>query len=461
MMLKRILLTLLLATVWGHAYDDDDSEWKKMRAKNLDYVQQWHEQNIKEANDADHLEVLPNLLIDHKASTVTFYGEATGLDVNEAIEFFLINTNSGHYYEALAWSFAEPKHINEALKKLGLPRGRSSDIRNIHFWPKGERVIMTMNGHRAESLIMNAQTGLALPSKGLVYTGSQWIERPTPQGSALAAQVREPHSIAANYNEPDSILDVPWQAPQSAVYTHQAQNPDIMFKKGQRILIRMTPEYKDGRRRVQDLELTVHSTETAASLGDLRFDVVNQTRKGTQTLTNATLDRLTEYFSNKVESGQDPFVCLRLSDGVTLGLAKDFATLLDSIDNESGIRMEGPTEGQFFYRAYLPNEKNRHRDDRFMHPWELHFDEEGKATLIRIDEHWVQGEPKPDITTEKMPVTGADDILSIVQTQNPDVRGIFVFAPPTLTFGDLMGFLRPVLPTHPHVHIYLNPPSSD
>jgi hypothetical protein len=452
-MIKRLLCVASVLVCQSLPAADEE----EIRTANLEVAAQWHAANTRAAETAPHLTVLPRVLVDTTAKTVSFYAEATGIAVSEPVEFFLIGEKSGNAYEALAVALAEPGDIAAGLRLLGLPEGRSANPEATRFWPKGERVIMTFNGRRAEELLLDARTGKPLPSRGLVYTGSQRI--PSEKGSTpeLAAQVRPPFAIASNYNEPDSILDVPWQAPQSAVYSHQAQNPEFLFPAGERILVVITPKFNDGQRRVQDLRLTLSAASPDADgLAGARFRLENITTEAVA-LQDVAIDRLTAAFAGMIAEGKDLFVQLQIAGETPLQVVRDTAAVLRAIDTENGIRMEPPPEGSLYYQAFTPNEQFRERANRFMHPWELHLDVAGGAVLTRIDEHWKQGEPKPDITTEDIPITEAQTLESVLNSQKQDVRGIYVFAPPSLTHGSLITLLKPVLATHPHIHVYLQP----
>ncbi len=452
-MLKRLSCLVLLLACRPVPADDEDA----IRAANIAFVNQWHAANVAAAESAPHLHILPRVQVDMEARTVSFYAEATGIGARDPIEFFLIGEESGNAYEAVAVALAAPADIDKGIALLGLPKGRGANPAQMQFWPKGERVIMTFDGLRAESFLLDSRTGQPLPTRGLVYTSSQHGR--TEDGEpVIAAQVRPPFAIAANYNEPDAILDVPWQAPQTAVYQHQAHNPERLMKGGERILVVMTPEYADGRRRVQDLRLMLSQAEDSRpGLAGARFSLDNRTA-GVILLENAAIDRLTATFADLVTNGQDPFVEVHISDNVPLKTAREVATVLRTIDSENGIRIEPPPPGTLFYQAFTPNEAFRDRADRYMQPWELHLDQAGAAVLTRIDEHWKRGEPKPDITTEDIPVAHAQALVAVLTTQNTDVRGIYVFAPPALTVGRMMEQLRPALSTHPHVHVYLHRP---
>lgn len=429
-----------------------------IRATNQAFVAAWHAANVETATDAPHLHALPRVRVDLAAHTVSFYAEATGNAPREPVEFFLIGEESGNAYEAIAVALADPGQINAGIRMLGLPPGQSANPSATRFWPKGERVIMTFNGIRAENLIRDTRTGKPLAASGFVYTGSRMVPDEDGGSTVLAAQSHPPYSIASNYNEPDSLLDVPWQAPQTAVYSHQVLNTDFLFKPGERILVVISPEYPDGKRRVQDLGLAIGARIAAdgerTTMADVRFSVTNRTT-ATHLLENAAIDQLMASFTTMIDDGRDPFVAVTIQSETPLGVLRQTAAILKTIDSENGIRIGPPAPGELYYQAFIPNEKFRHRRDRYIQPWELHLDATGTGVLTRIDEHWTRGELKPELTTTNIAIGSAEALQQTLTTQKPDVRGIYVFAPLSLTYGELMRMIRPVLPTHPHVHVYI------
>ena len=196
--------------------------------------------------DANRYLVRRGLVADRTTRRITIRAEATGISSTEPVEFFLIGPESGKGYESLATSFAKPSDIDAAIQFLGLPRGRSVDFNKLLFWPKGERVRMTFDwleppaaenartpaaarSIRVENLLSdrNAANG-ALRETGLVFVGSGPLADDAGQ-SRYAADVGDPGSIASNYNEPTTVLDLPMVARQSAVYASRTANGTYRF----------------------------------------------------------------------------------------------------------------------------------------------------------------------------------------------------------------------------------------
>ena len=53
-------------------------------------------------------------------------------------------------------------------------------------------------------------------------------------------------------------------------------------------------------------------------------------------------------------------------------------------------------------------------------------------------------------------ITGPESLRKLLDEKGPGLPVIFVFTPPTLTYGQLMAYLKPVLPTHGIVYVYVN-----
>ena len=188
------------------------------------------------AADEDMLR-LPHVTANRVAKRVEIDAVTTDVKKGDILEFLLISKPSGHTYESLAVSDAKPSDVKKALEFIGMTAGHGVDPAKLRFWPKGERAIVSVllnnaaagtKPTRVEKLVLNERAKAAsIPESGFVFIGSRMIEdRENPGTPAFAADVREPNSIIANYNENESIFDVPRVAPQNDVYRTQVANPD-------------------------------------------------------------------------------------------------------------------------------------------------------------------------------------------------------------------------------------------
>ena len=203
---------------------------------------------------------LPGLVANRQEHWVRVSATATGLQESSPVEFLLIGPNSGKDYEALATSLAKPSDIHKALVFIGMQPGTPASQYECRFWPKGERVRITVEwkdgaavpaqGSNAaanvsittggvrrisgESLVFDKRAGKQLPQDGFVFVGSAWEKsREQPAQTVYAADTFDPCSIVSLYNEKGTVFDVPRQAPQGRVYDSQFPDQRYLFKKGQ------------------------------------------------------------------------------------------------------------------------------------------------------------------------------------------------------------------------------------
>ncbi|OGV63696.1 MAG: hypothetical protein A2283_13360 [Lentisphaerae bacterium RIFOXYA12_FULL_48_11] len=466
-MFKKMLLLVLLAFITRMAeatYEADPA----IRARNKARVEQIFKSNQEKYKGNSDMLVLPGLIADRKAKHLSFLAESTGLSKGSPIEFFLVGENSGHAYEALSVSFASPGNVQKALEFIGMLAGRSSDLRKCLFWPKGERVITTFSSLdpdiplkpiRAEKLVLDSRTKKTLPDCGLVFTGSIMIEMPDqPDKKVMAVDAREPNSIASTYNAFETVIDVPFSWSQKSAYGNILVNESHLIKAGCFMKVTMEPEYKDGKKRVIDLqlEMAIRPDSQGKTIDDIDFRV--QTTAGEKLNKDFTLNTMLKLFDSLNNEGHDPFVAVRLPDGMTAKAASEICSILSKIDTEHGIRIEPPDNGHLYYRAFTPNEKMRNRADRFAQPLELGISITNAgvvAVLTKIQQVWKSNTVDPDLKADDYPVNTPEELQKKLKEIGTDIPVIFVFADPCVTYGQIMSYIRPVLESFPMIHVYV------
>jgi len=453
----------LITLLWGTATLMAEVELDEIRLRNLEKTAAWFAAQKTVAETNEHWRILPRIRIDLEEPSVTFKAEATGLEPNEIVEFYLIGERSGNAYEAIAVALAEPADIAHAIEQIGIPRGLHADPRTLRFWPQGERVHLYLNEHHAANLMIDKRTGSTAKREGFVFTASRYVQR---DGSdKLAAQVEPPFSIASNYNEPSTILDVPYHAPQSEVYTHQVQNPEIRFKPGKLLTIRIVPERTDGTLRVQTMELTISNTpETTPALpiADIRFTLQQQHEDKQEIhLEAAPLQAFVSFIRNMVSEEKDPFITLHVDPAVSLLQAHSTARILHTMEEQEGLRILPPPDDTLFYRAFLPNESLRERAERIAHPWELYLAHDASPTLTYIEEEWEQGELRPTIQTKDITINEPEMLSAKMRELRPDINAIFIYAPQDMRVGKIMEIVQHFRTTHPFIHIFMEPSPHD
>ena len=402
------------------------------------------------------------------------YAKATGIGPKDIVEFFLIAQNSGHDYESLATAFAAPGDVHRALEFIGMESGRPIDAQKMRFWPKGERVIASVAALppgpafgpvRFDKLVIDSRSGESWSEGGLVFVGSELVDSlQRPGEKVYAADVQGPNSVASTYNEPTTVLDVPRRAVQAEVYGRVAPQADFMLPTNRLLEIVLQPEYTDGKRRVAELDLTARAEAESKvkTLNELIFDLTGAGCK--KRLRAAKLNDVLEDFVSLVRDGHDPFVTLCFDDALPLGVIHELCAVLSSVETERGIRVEPPAEGQLYYKAFVPNEQNRRREERISQPWELHLRRDGSkiaAVLMHIEQVWKDDSIRPDLKITERAVATASDLIKALAEMGKGIPVILVYSPPDITHGELIELILPARATHPVIHVYLEKQRAD
>lgn len=437
----------------------NESDTLSIRKTNLVHIAESFQERLVEYEQNPDFMVLPGLLADRKSKRIFIQAEATGISAGTTVEFFLIGENSGHAYETLAISFAKPGEIRKALIFTGIQPGVPAQPKALRFTPKGERVLMTfsstnsihpLNVIRAEDMIFDNVTGKSLPRTGFVFTGSFLSD---PDAAFCSADTRQPCAIAANYNEPSALLDLPRPASQGDIYGKLTVHSNLILHEGQLLEILLEPEYKDGKKRVIDLVLTVEQPSSGKNIQ------CTLTGTGPENLVaHGALNDVLEQFSSFTDNGHTPYVSLRFEDNLSLGEIQKLCAVLAAIETESGIQIEPPPAGHLYYRAFLPNEERRARTNRIVQPWELLLKQKksvNTGTLVEIQQIWKDNQLEPELIIKKHKVSTPAALRKKLDEIGPGVPAVFVFADVSLSYGALMSFLTPIMTTHPMVHVFL------
>ena len=429
-----------------------------------------HEAARTRYQDDPDVKVWRGAIAERNARRVKILAEATGLRGGaEPPEFFIISEKSGHDYESLSVAFVQPSELHEALRFIGMEPGRPVQPDQLKFWPKGERALFTFTAYlgedmrlgplRMEKLFLDRDTNEPLPETGLVFTGSLQVSSPDdPDKTVYAADRFGPHAIAANYNEPTAMFDVPRQAPQHVVYGNFQVNPEHVFPPLAFLEIVIEPKAGKGEQTVVDLTLEVRKAETPldAPAGALALSVLDN--EGTPLLQDAKTPDVLALFSSLRDDGRDPFVNARFARDVPLGPARDLCGILASIDSEHGIRVEPPDADQLYYRAFVPNPEFKDRGKRMAQPWELHLERENgtvAGTLVHIEQESREQERRPTLDIARHAVDSGESLETKLEEIGPGLAVILIYAPPDLLMGELLDFVAPIRDTHPTLHVFV------
>lgn len=458
-----VLLVLLVAA--GCAMADETnapSAFDLNRAK----VRQQYEANRKAfAGNADVL-VQPGVVADRKAKRVLVDVTTTGVEEKKPIEFLAIADNSGHGYESFLMSFAAPSAVHRALEFIGMKPGRPVNPAKFQFWPKGERVIASMTSAydeapdkavRMERMLFDRATDKPLPELGYAFVGSVTVEpEKARDGNRYGADLFEPNALVSIYNEPSTVLDVPKRAVKGEVWEKQLVGKAGVFPADRLCRMVLEPEYKDGKTRVADAVLEISAPAGTTNVGPESI-AFRLTRGSEKTSTNTTLKALVESVVALNTAGHDVHAEVKFGADMTIGAAKVAADVLAAMDTEKGIRVEAPPQGHVYYKAFLPDEKLRARENRMAQPWELFLrrsDAGVSGHLVKVTEKWDEKSVKPAFETEAFHVADGAALRKTVDEKGAGLGVLLVFASPSVRYGELMSFVAPMQATHGIVFVY-------
>lgn len=455
---------------------DNDAEARRAQVAAL--------REASEAQDAEHrvlygnddaFLVRPGLLADRTRRTVTFRGYATGLGGNDPIEFFVIGPASGKAYESLAVSMAKPSDVRAGLEFIGVPPGRGVNYLRNRFFPRGERVRMTFRWRvteqdgtvspvtaRAEELLLlrgpdGTVTDRTLPLSGLVFTGGVFLPPSEPGGAErFFADEGDPGSIASNYNEPTTVLDLPVLARQSEVYRSRVVNPAFGLTFGTPLEILLEPDRgPDDPPRIVDLKLQV---DGGPELTSLRFTLTDPAT-GESKATSASAETVLNALSVAVESGREPFVQVWPGPTLPLGTVRGLYGFLGGLQAQVGLRIEPPEDGSghLFFEAFLPDERFRTPENRVWQPVELRLSADGTAVLRDYSERALTAPGEARFTFADTPVPSPDALKGLLAERLEQRRPLAIFAPTTLSYANLLRWTQPAVTADWIVWVYLEP----
>ena len=427
----------------------------------IEEVDAIHDEWLEDAKKNPDIRVWRGLRADRAQQSVQIIAEATGLATDHPAEFLLISTRSGHDYEALAISYARPSELHEALEFIGIPAGAPFNPRDLRFFPKGERVLVTVrwtdreeNSHAwpAEALVRDSRTNASIPEDGFVFVGSHWLEEDGER--RYAADTYDPHSLISLYNEPTTVLDVPRPVSQGDVYGFLRPYPGRQPEQGQRLEILFEPEFKDGRSRIADITLDIRAGAEDAPIHLTLYDDDGEALHDGVALRNVfgALNRL-------IRAERTPFLHLRIGDEVPLKEIRDLVRLLVAFEEEEDLHFEPPAPGDLFYRAFIPAEAHRDPANRPSQALELRLERDGPdlaGRVVNIRDIRARREDEFEAEVTEYDVSTPAQLPSMLAEIQHHLPVLLVFAPADLTYGTLMEWLRPVRDTHPTVHIFQN-----
>jgi len=319
--------------------------------------------------------------VDKVAHSVTFTARATDVDAGTTVEFAFVGTNSDRAYEAMFVTDAPIPDIAKAFDEAGIPRGRAISASACRFWPVGNEI--AIDPSLSAFICDNAEKGgWGFP---IVYTGGL-----RGRGDVPVADTTAPNALFALYAIDQSLLLFDSTLDQSAQYgrftCRKKLNP------GERQVFKVS---WNGTRQFMTCKVVLEPGKVREAIEALKTNDV------------------------RCVDVQPDF-----SADLTAREAKAAATALAVIDSPA-VRINGFSEGQVYYRGFLPDDAWRDRTKRITQPLEVCICSTNVA-YTAIEEDWSVEGDDPKLTShdfadpDKLPgFFNGDSCLFFVK---PDVK---------------------------------------
>jgi hypothetical protein len=206
------------------------------------------------------------------------------------------------------------------------------------------------------------------------------------------------------------------------------------------------------------LRVGIKDGASGASLKDLRL-VLNDAKEKPVGKTSEMAGLLAA-LSDIVDGGHDAFVRIMPDEQVSLHALRQLFAVLDIVQAGSSVQIEPPPQGQLFYRAFLPDETWRDRAKRLNQPWELRLRiQEGNVSGVFTDvtAKPVHAEGEAAFNAKDAPAPTPTALAKLLDERREDRRELYVLAPPNMSYGSLLAFLRPAISTRETIFLFLDP----
>jgi len=328
------------------------------------------------------------------AATFTFTATATGVEKGTAVEFLFAGSNTDRAYESM-FLLDEPLDAFCSRIEKSVPRGTPVRQSVCRLWPTGCRVSFSPPIERFVTIDLPEGSPRPVP----VFTGGTRTEK-----GRLEAMDDMPAALFSTYSLPQSpiVFDAPFD--QGSVYG--SFKAAVTLEKGKRFVFSIEIDEKSLPRR---LDLT-------ARKGGLQDLLLRLRRESASSDVDATIS---------------------FADDLTVEEAIVISRALAVIDS-ARVKVNGSCG--LFYRAFLPLEKWRDRQERLHQPFELTIHDEGTDDLVFIDEDWTVEGNDPKLTPRTISFAQATDF--------PKTDTCFIYASKTQTISRISRGMHAIRSPH-------------
>lgn len=336
---------------------------------------------------------------DAQKHSVTFSLVSTDCGLDAQLEFLFVGPTSDRDYESMFVTEASVQEIAEAFDKAGFPRGVALDVGKCRFWPVGNAVEM----EPSFTNLVREMRGEPLPK--VIYTGGFRDAAGVPD-----AQTNMPSAVFALYNCGQSLITLNDTLEQSVTYGRF--QPAVKIPKGEKRTVTFTWK---GNVDTERFTLALKPGNLLAATTTLKEKSAAR-----------ELDVLTDF-----------------SPELTVKEANQCAQALALLDS-TRIKLNGFSEGQVFFRAFLPMEKWRDRKERLAQPPEVHFNADGSVLVNEILEDWSGDEETvdPKLSVKAHPCADFVSAAQLCDKLSARTQTILIFTSPETKLADIYAFRK-------------------
>lgn len=356
--------------------------------------------------------VVAPISVDKANHSVSISAVSTDPGIDMQLEFLLVGPNSDRDYEAMFVTEASIAEIAAAFEQAGFGIGSNFDPARCVFWPTGAQITMEP---AFSNLVRQVRDASDLP---ILFTGGQ---RASENQHLPLADTNMPAAVFALYNCGQSLIQLNDSLDQSTTYGRF--QPAVKIPKGQKRLITFRRGENPPARRVAIEFLPGTAAQKLIELKEL------------------------------AATGEIEVKCV-FSPELTIREARGIAGALATIDSVR-VKINGHAEGQLFYRAFLPLEKWRDRQERLTQPPEVRFANEKNFKITQIIEDWGKNDKiEPDLSEKEYNFDSIAEAAALVSQLAAKPMTIMVFASPETKLGRIYEFRRAVKGNIPNWYVF-------
>lgn len=415
-----------------------------------DWIDKAYRDNQNRHAADSSMRVERGLLANRKHRYIDLLANATGVGPDTPLDAVIAADGSGAS-TAIAVTTVKPHAIQSALEFIGMHAGHPLDSSKMHHWPKGERVSITFywgepesslfdKSIRAENLLTDVRWNTRLPALGFRFVGS----------SGNGAD-----EIATVFNATNTVLEVPYIVDRKAVQGMLVASEEYRFSPGQKLRIRIRPEFRGDSHRVRDfiLDIQAGAGTNAEQLQNLSIKL--STPEG-ELLVDGDFEATFVYLKALIDAGKEPFLRLRFSDSLAVGSVKMIARFTQSFLIAQDVRID-PDEAHVFYSAFLPRDSWRDPNQRgnASQPVEIHLK---GAYVNELNGEIIQYPQIPDTTAtpKRISFDNVKEFGEAIRQGEPwQTDGVFLFVSPSTLYGEIRQVYELVHTLFPNLYVFM------